>query len=115
VDTPYKLIKDYSVTYYAGGKNLSKHPYRAVINLYEKKKSGYLGSVYFHRTIETMPDTDTKAGNGAIYLHFMEDKLPVVLDLLRNEKPLYLNFVGDKWHMASLNTAREPVGEGELT
>jgi hypothetical protein len=114
VDTPYKLIKDYSVTYYAGGKNVTKHPYRAVINLYEQKKSGYLGSAYFHRTVKTVPDTDTETAKGVVYMHFTEEQFAVVLDLLRNEQPLYLHFTGDKWHIASFNTAREPVGEGEL-
>jgi hypothetical protein len=114
METPYKLVKDYSIALYAGAKNKHNYIYRAIINMYEKKASGYLGSIYFHRHSETMPDADTQKADGAVHLHFPADVFPVVLDLLRNERPVYLNFIGEKWHIASLNTAREPVGEGEL-
>lgn len=114
MQTPYKLIKGYSVSFYGGAKNVNGHLYRAVIHLFEKKASSYLGCAYFHRNLKTMPKGDSQKANGVVYLHFTEDQYEKVLDILRNESPVYLNFVGKKWNVGSLNTAREPVGEGEL-
>ena len=40
---------------------------------------------------------------------------PQVLDLLRNEKPIYVEFEGNIGNIASIRTSAEPVGEGELS
>lgn len=110
---PYTLIKGYSVSYYGGAKNVNNYPYRAVIHLFEKKSSGYLGCAYFHRSPDTMPDTDKQEVNGRVELHFLTEHFPMVLDLLRNEEPIHLSFMDEKWNIGGFNTAREPVGEGE--
>ena len=54
---------------------------------------------------------DTSAGYVRAYYH--RSALPELVDLLRNEKPVYLHFWegdGDNTHLAS---GQEPVGEGE--
>lgn len=41
------------------------------------------------------------------------EDLPIFIDLLRNEKPIYAHLRGDKPEWTSLTTTKEPVGEGE--
>ena len=51
---------------------------------------------------------------GYISCHYMAEDYPRVLDLLRNEDPIYVNFVAGGWDQASIETTDEPIGEGEL-
>lgn len=68
---------------------------------------------YFHRDPSTMPDTDSRTPAGAVHCHFPWEHFPHVLDLLRNERPVYLRYVGADWNVAAIVTSPEPVGEGE--
>ena len=45
--------------------------------------------------------------------HYPIEDFPRVLDLLRNEEPLYYNQWSSWPSMAGIRTASEPVGEGE--
>ncbi len=50
--------------------------------------------------------------NGILNIYFNESELPSLLDTLRNEKPIFVQFNTDlKW--GSVGTAAEPVGEEE--
>jgi hypothetical protein len=52
------------------------------------------------------------AGNvGAIFVPFRD--LPVYVDILRNEKPIYARLDSDNPNWISLSTSQEPVGEEE--
>src|ERR1051326_2588777 len=88
---PITEIKNYVVAYYAGARNLTGHPYKAIISLRDEN-NGLLGAAYFHHGDETMPETDTQKATGFISCHYHADDYPHVLDLLRNEKPIYLQF-----------------------
>jgi hypothetical protein len=56
----------------------------------------------------SLPPDDSKT----LYYH-LED-FPNVLDLLRNEKPVYLHFLGEGGGFENgIRTGQEPVGEGE--
>lgn len=48
--------------------------------------------------------------NGIIRMHLPSTMFQNVLDVLRNEKPVYIYFVQNR---AFLGTAKEPIGEGE--
>jgi hypothetical protein len=48
---------------------------------------------------------------GFMFVPFAD--LPMFVDLLRNEKPIYAHLRGDRPEWTSLTTTREPVGEGE--
>ena len=109
------LIRSYNVLNFAGGKNKNNYEYRAIIGLIGNDGST-IGTMYFHRNPEaTMPDTDEKSSDGRISLHYPANEFQNVLDILRNESPIYLTYVGGEWHTAYINAADEPVGEGELT
>jgi hypothetical protein len=105
-------IKKYDVAYYGGGKNATGYPYRAIIGL-RRDDGSLIGGAYFHRDPATMPSTDQQTSTGYVWCHYSSDSFSQVLDLLRNEKPVFVRYVAGGWQIASITTASEPVGEGE--
>lgn len=98
----YKAFNAYKIWYYA------KSPMDAQIQCYFNAQ--YVGSLVFHR--EIIPDNSLD-DDGHIRLHFSFEEFDRVLDLLRNEKPLFLwlnppNLIG-----GIATDDLEPVGEGE--
>lgn len=57
------------------------------------------------------PTYDDERDTGYMYMPI--DDLPKVVDLLRNEKPIYAHARGDKPEWSGITTSAEPVGEGE--
>lgn len=105
-------IKKYDVAYYAGGQNAAGYPYRAIIGL-RNESDGLIGAAYFHRHTSTLPVADTRKASGYISCHYLAEDYPQVLDLLRNEKPVYVEFEVHLGNMGNIRTSAEPVGEGE--
>jgi hypothetical protein len=105
-------IKKYDVAYYAGGKNAAGYPYRAVIGL-RNESDGLIGAAYFHHNGTTMPVADTQRASGYISCHYPAEEYARVLDILRNEQPVYVEFEAHLGNMANIRTSAEPVGEGE--
>jgi|ERR1043165_4264289 hypothetical protein len=105
-------IKKYDVAYYAGGKNVASYPYRAIIGL-RNDSDALIGAAYFHHNTTTMPVADTRKASGYISCHYLAEDFPHVLDILRNEKPVYVEFEVQAGNIASIRTSAEPVGEGE--
>jgi hypothetical protein len=106
-------IKKYDVAYYAGGKNLANYPYRAIIGLRDDNNA-LVGAAYFHHSAETMPNADTRKSSGYISCHYLAEDYPHVIDILRNEKPVYVEFEVRPGNIANIRTNAEPVGEGEI-
>ena len=106
-------IKKYEVSYYAGAKNTGSYPYRAIIGLRDQTEV-FVAVAYFHLSSSTLPPADSQKPNGLITLHYQADDYPKVLDLLRNEKPMYVEFDA-RTNVANVRTSAEPVGEGELS
>ena len=71
---------------------------------------------YFARIscLATNASQPTQGSNGIYYLHYPRDQYQDIIDLLRNEGPVYLWPQTDTFPYASLGTSPEPVGEGEL-
>jgi len=105
-------IKKYDVAYYAGGRNVAAYPYRAVIGLRDDSDR-LIGAAYFHQNSSTMPNGDTHNASGYISCHYLATDYPQILDILRNEKPVYVEFVSKGGNLANIRTSAEPVGEGE--
>lgn len=105
-------IKKYDVAYYAGAKNVAAYPYRAIIGLRDENNE-LIGAAYFHHSTATMPVADTMKGSGYISCHYLAEDYPHVLDILRNEKPAYVEFEVRPGNIANIRTSAEPVGEGE--
>lgn len=110
---PIVEIKKYDVAYYAGGKNVASYPYRAIIGLRDDDNA-LVGAAYFHHSAETMPNTDSRKASGYISCHYLAEDYPRVIDILRNEKPVYVEFEVRAGNIANIRTNAEPVGEGEI-
>ncbi len=106
-------IKKYDVAYYAGGKNVAAYPYRAIIGL-RNDSDELIGAAYFHHSTATMPNADTMKASGYISCHYHAEQYAHVLDILRNEKPVFVEFEVRPGNIANIRTSAEPVGEGEL-
>ncbi|MCM3901152.1 MAG: hypothetical protein ND866_05555 [Pyrinomonadaceae bacterium] len=99
------------MAYYAGGQNAAGYRYRAKIGL-RNDSDGLIAAAYFHHNT-TMPIADTHKGSGYISCHYLAEDYSQVLDLLRYEKPVYVEFEVRLGNMANIRTSAEPVGEGE--
>jgi hypothetical protein len=106
-------IKNYYVSLNAGGKkNINSKLYRAIISLRDKDGFPFASALFFEGEAP-MPDTDTQNSDGYITMNFKSEDFPRVLDILRNEKPVYV-WYNKNFEMASINTsAFEPIGDGE--
>ena len=109
--TTTEIIKKYDSAYYGGGNNSKNYPYKAIIGL-RRDDGSLIGAAYFHRKDATLPNTDSMSSSGYISVHYSASDYPEIMDLLRNEDPVYIRYVPG-WDMASINTSLEPVGEGE--
>jgi hypothetical protein len=71
---------------------------------------GYVGGAYFSTSDEPLkPAEQFPSGIYGLYYHYRD--LPVIVDMLRNEKPVYLIYNGPD--NTRISTTAEPVGEGE--
>ena len=102
-------IEKYQVQHFAGG---TSYFLRAMIWLYDENKATF-ANARFYMNPNDVPAHDTKASNGFVACHYPPEQYSDVLDLLRNEEPVYLHF-SDTNKMGYFSTAPEPVGEGEL-
>jgi hypothetical protein len=106
-------IKNYVVSYFAGGKCKSSCcQYKAIIALMREDDS-LIGCAYFHRDQATMPDTDSQSPEGHVWCHFTAEDYPHILDLLRNEEPVFVEYLAGDNKLAAITTSFEPAGEGE--
>lgn len=97
------MIDDYEVMYSA-----NKFPPRVWL----KGGSKYIGQLIFHADQSALPQDTMVSGQANLQYH-LED-LENILDLLRNEKPMYLLWNGSGPGFENgIKTTPEPVGEGE--
>ncbi len=80
-----------------------------VLFLYDEKHD-VAGEVFFVGDDDPLPAAAEAAGKVALY--FRRSQLPAVVDLLRNEGPVYLRWAGPV--NTCLSTEYEPVGDGEV-
>ena len=86
---------------------------RARIILYDTNHQT-IGSIIFLKDSEEAKNKDdNQTSSGFISIYHSEDQLSNMIDLLRNEKPVYLGFSAN-WKTGYISTSEEPVGEGEM-
>jgi hypothetical protein len=78
-----------------------------------KTQAQYRLDVYFLTSDSPTPapQIDLANNNGAIFFPFSD--MQVLVDVLRNEKPIYGHLRADKPEWTSITTTNEPVGSGE--
>jgi hypothetical protein len=102
-------IQTYQV-YVCGGPLGAPHGWRALITLVSGAEDPGLGAIRFYAPDVPVPE-DTSS-DGVIRMHLPLTMFPSIVDLLRNETPLwmqYLDRVGHAW----IASTEEEVGEGE--
>jgi hypothetical protein len=78
--------------------------------------SGAGKTVYIQFLGETETLTPAQKVNDNTYiLRYRYTDLPVIIDMLRNEKPIYVIYEPTGTNNSRISTTTEPVGEGELT
>lgn len=72
----------------------------------------YLGGAFFGNDPDKPLDPAVKYPSGVYGLYYRMGDMPVILDMLRNEKPVFLIYDGDQ--NSRISTTEEAVGEGEV-
>ncbi len=75
-----------------------------------KRGATYVADLFFHSDNAALPAD--QLADGHISLNYRQSDFANILDLLRNEKPLYLWYTGPN-NSNGLWTGDEPVGEAE--
>lgn len=90
---------------------LSPKPYngRRLMNI---KGSFGTAILWFHPDDATLPDNRKRLNQNIFDVYYHVSFWEPVLDVLRNESPVYFNF-SDTSNAAQIYTGNEPVGEGE--
>jgi hypothetical protein len=103
-------IQDYQ--YYVFSSRDSSNPPSTVILLYDLNNT-WVGELWFVKDPGTLPTASQTGGNYLLAYSYAD--LPVIVDMLRNDTPVYLivDPAGDpvNWR---ISTSEERVGAGEL-
>jgi hypothetical protein len=76
-------------------------------------RTGFYASITFHKT-GPLPDASAPTTYGQrFYGHLDFQQMPVMLDILRNEKPLRFGWNDASLGQFHLMTGSEPIGEGD--
>ncbi len=104
-----KEIHNYAVRLNGGPQGEGKQK-RGQIHLFNPNNK-LVGIIDFYGKDTQLP-FDAQAETGVIHMALPTAQMPVIVDLLRNEKPIYLAWQ-EKLQNAYLSTSQKPVGEGE--
>lgn len=100
-------IRNYAVRL-NGGLSGAGDYLRAQVHLFDNRNI-LVGIIDFYDTMGSMSEEFT---NNIIKTSMPAERLSDVVDLLRNEKPIFLGWREDH-KKAFISTTQEPVGEGE--
>lgn len=104
-------IDAYSTRIWSSRTTTNLSPGTAVAGIYYYEGSKYRGYIYFFPDGTPLAPPVHDATNGRVYLHVNLCQYHAVMDLLRNEKPLYVYYISPT--NAALMSGKEPVGEEE--
>ena len=103
-------INHYWVHFQSGGKEQSKVYPRALVKCYHD--DDFVVQVNFYPDGKTLPKNNYDKRNKLVYLRYPMSMYPNVIDLLRNEKPIYFSY-SESLNMGYVRTGKEPIGEGD--
>lgn len=104
-------IDSYAVRMWSSRPTTNLSPGVAVAGIYLYQGATYRGYVYFYPDGTPLAPPVIDATNGRIFIHFNLSQLDAVLQLVREEKPVYLYEFGAT--NVGLMTGAEPTGEEE--
>lgn len=104
-------VSEYDISYYSGSEQ-HRARYRAMIGL-RGADSMLIGVAYFHPDDSDYESLPHCSADGQVIPHYPMSSYAHVVDILRNESPVFLRFIDSVPPVASIDTSTEPVGEGE--
>jgi hypothetical protein len=104
-------ITQYWVHFQAGRiENNLIHP-RTIIKCYHDNV--YVLQLSFYPDKKNLPENYYDINSKLVYLRYSMSMYSYILDILRNEKPIYFSY-SETSKLGFLRTGKEPVGEGEI-
>jgi len=103
-------INQYWVHFQAGRSGNKKLYPRVIVKCYHDED--YVLQATFYPDGKTLPDNYYDVNSKLVYLRYSMYMYEHVIDLLRNEKPIYFSF-SDVSKLGYIRTGKEPVGEGD--
>ncbi len=102
-------INQYWVHFQSGGtKNNLTFP-RALVKCYHN--DDFVLQMSFYPDNKSVPENHYDLTSNLVYLRYPISMYANVIDILRNEKPIYFSY-SEKSKMGYLRTGKEPIGEG---
>ena len=102
-------INLYWVHFQSGGSDQNTVYPRALVKCYHD--DDFVVQINFYPDNKKVPENFYDKRNKLVYLRYNMSMYPNVIDLLRNEKPIYFSY-SDNLKMGHLRTGKEPIGEG---
>ena len=102
-------INLYWVHFQSGGSDQNTVYPRALVKCYHD--DDFVVQINFYPDNKKVPENFYDKRNKLVYLRYHMSMYPNVIDLLRNEKPIYFSY-SDSLKMGHLRTGKEPIGEG---
>lgn len=104
-------ITEYWIHFQAGSRESKKVYPPALIKCYSG--DDFVLRMNFYPDGKALPENHYDKRNKLVYLQYPISMYPNIVDVLRNEKPIYFRYTIDL-NMGFLRTGKEPVGEGEM-
>ena len=98
-------VEGYRIYFYGSAKGYKST--RANINLLDAASDIRAVIKFYDEGSSVAEDYQT---DDIIWMHLPSSMLNSVIDVLRNEKPIFVHFAGNS---AFLSTSEEPIGEGD--
>jgi hypothetical protein len=103
-------INHYWVHFQAGRAGNSILYPRVIIKCYHD--DDYVLQASFYPDNKTLPVNYYDVNSKLVYLRFHLHMYDSIIDILRNEKPIYFSY-SEKSKLGYIRTGKEPIGEGE--
>lgn len=97
-------------TYMIFSSRAEESDYKAVIMI--TAQTGFLGYINLVADGNKLPKA-VKMHNLYYFYYHMQD-MPAIVDMLRNEGPVYIFYQEGDANMCRISTTMEPAGEGEM-
>ncbi len=97
--------------HFQAGHTKEDHIYpRVIVKCYHD--DDFILQLSFYRDSKNPPENYYDVNSKLVYLRYRLSMYPNIIDLLRNEKPIYFSY-SQKSKLGYVRTGKEPVGEGD--
>jgi hypothetical protein len=108
---PEYLVDNYNAQMWSTRPTTSRDPNSPVTALYLKQGATFRAWAYFYPDGTPLQTPRHDAARGGVYLFYNLSQFPVIVDVVRNEKPIKVYWFAD--NNAGIAVSEEPIGEQE--